>query len=75
MPICARNITTLRFFNHAFIVSIIFHIAAKVEVKAIRTVWPATRRNYKVSSLRINYLNDNFYFIDHDKWYEIMSIS
>ena len=30
MPICARNITTLRFFNHAFIVCIIIFFVAKV---------------------------------------------
>ena len=30
MPIYARNITTLRFFNHAFIVCIIIFFVAKV---------------------------------------------
>ena len=38
MPICARNITTLRFFNHAFIVSIIFSIATKVLLMCTKLV-------------------------------------
>ena len=38
MPICARNITTLRFFNHAFIVSIIFPIAAKMLLMCTKLV-------------------------------------